>query len=184
MLTIEDIDFDEDLHYIFVCTLAESSIQSLRNDGFIYAEVVRCSFEASLDEIAKGEVNSPTLESELLNLYSISVGADQKNSRAIEVVRYACIDLIFAKDAVEFGYMDFTCIEAYGNLIDPEGYTGVQFKGDRNNITDYLLKKYLSEILDYKIKNKQSFKNPEKIFDLLTGDDIDKFIFNMEILNP
>ena len=86
MLTLDDIGFDHDLHYLLICNLAESALQYLKKKGFVYAEEVRHSFEVLLDEFAKGEAESFLSDEEFEALTTIAIGASGDESRAIEVV--------------------------------------------------------------------------------------------------
>ena len=54
--------------------------------------------------------------------------------------------------------------------------------GDKWQYIHDKLLKILPLILEHKIKNGQSFGSPEKVMEYLSGEDRDKFLFNLDVL--
>jgi hypothetical protein len=160
MLELEDIDFDEDLREMFIISIAEDYILKLGSLNQMAADTMRNAFEETVDSKAKyDEAVWDDIEEHFAVLVVTSDSLRDASALLADVIILAFNDLTT-------DFINDRQILSAGNGVD-----------EHNNII-----KNLSMILDYKILNEHRFGNPDKIMEELSEKDLNKFLFNVDVL--
>ena len=179
MLTIEDLNLDQHLSVYTAVYFAEEVLPIFEK------EYPNDSRPRNAIDAAKAWLNNPCKETAAAanddaaanaaayTTANAAYGAALAAANAAYAAVYADYAIYTSNNAVAAAYSAVANAAHAANAIQID---------DKELYIHHRIVKLLPYILEYKIKHNQPFKSPRKVFEYLSEEDREKFIFNLDIL--